>query len=95
VILYAQEYCRQFAIGIIDREYLLSRLYGLCVKDHMRRELMPFYLLYFASDDLKHQTFSFYRRDVDLGNFRQVLQDEIRKLMAVPIEYEPRMDTLF
>jgi hypothetical protein len=92
VILYAQEYCRQFGSGDIGREYLLYRLYGLCVGDQMRRELMPFYRLYFALDDLRHQTFSHYRRGVDLGNIGQILQDEIRKLMAIPIAYEPRMD---
>jgi len=79
--------CGQFANGNISKEYLLYRLYGLCVGDHMRHELMPFYRLYFALDDLRHQTFSFYHRDVTRENFNGVLEHEIRALMAVPIAY--------
>jgi hypothetical protein len=92
VILYAQERCLQFQQGMISRAYLLSRLFELCAKHDMRRELMPFYLLDCASDDLQRQELSYYYRGVTRHNFDRVLQDEIRKLMAVPIEYEPRMD---
>jgi hypothetical protein len=92
VILYAQELCQRFQERMICRVYLLRRLFELCAKHDMRRELMPFYLLDCASDDLQRQEFSYYYPAVTLENFERVLQDEVRKLMAVPIEYEPRMD---
>ena len=93
VILYAQERCLQFQQGRISRAFLLRHLFALCAEHHMRRELMPFYLLDCTLDDLQRQEFSYYCADVTRGNFDQVLQDEIRKLIAVPIEYEPRMAT--
>jgi hypothetical protein len=89
VILYAQERCLQFQQGMISREYFLNRLFALCAEHHMRRELMPFYLLDCTLDDLQRQEVSYYYADVTRENFDQILQDEIRKLMAVPIEYEP------
>ncbi len=92
MILYAQELCLQFQQGMISGVYLTRRLFALCAKHHMRRELMPFYLLDCALDDLQRQEFSFYRPGVTRRNFDRVLQDEIQKLMAVPVEYEPRMD---
>jgi hypothetical protein len=55
----------------------------------MRRELMPFYLLDCTLDDLQRQEVSYCYAHVTRENFDRVLQDEIRKLMAVPIEYEP------
>lgn len=94
VILYAQEYCRHFQQGIISREYFLNRLFAVCAEHDMRRELMPFYLLDCALDDLRRQGLSYYCTDVTRENFDRVLQDEIRKLMAVPIEYEPRTHPL-
>jgi hypothetical protein len=95
VILYAQECCLQFQEGLISCEYFLRRLFALCAQHDMRRELMPFYLLDCTLDDLQRQEVSYYYADVTRENFDRVLQDEIRKLMAVPIEYEPRMHPLF
>jgi len=87
VILYAQDLCRQFGQGMIDKVYLLRRLFALCAQNGMLRELLPFYLLDCALDDLQRQQFSFYRRDITRDNFDQVLEQEIRKLMMTPVEY--------
>lgn len=87
VLVYAQEMCEVFAQGVIGRDYLVYRLYCLCIADHMRRELLPFYLLHFTLEDLKERGFSFYRREATPENFDRLLQEEIDKLMALPIEY--------
>jgi hypothetical protein len=89
VILYAQELCRRFKRAMIDKTYLLQRLSALCVRHDMRRELLAFYLLDRALDAWRFHEPSHYYRGLTWENFDQALLDEIEKLMALPVEYEP------
>jgi len=84
LVIYAQEFAREYLLGGLPREALLREIGELCVATDYNRTLYPFYLLRWTLDDLIAQGFSFYRKDVKLENFNDVLHAEINALLSTP-----------
>ncbi|MDR3403357.1 MAG: hypothetical protein P4L99_12740 [Chthoniobacter sp.] len=82
LVIYAQEFAREYLAGNLPREALLSELCALCIATQYTRPLYPFYLLRWTLDDLTDQGFSFYRKDVTMENFNDVLHTEINALLS-------------
>jgi hypothetical protein len=80
IVDYARELARDYLDHRISREQLLYELCDLCISTDYKKELYPFYLLRWTHDDLKENTFSFYRRDATRENFESLLRTEITLL---------------
>ena len=81
VLLYSQELARDHLDGRIASDELLQELCQLCIDTGYMKPLWPFYLLYWARDDLETEVFSFHRRDATRESFDALLEAEVEKLV--------------
>lgn len=72
------EQTRRMLDGRATLEQGLSTLYHLCIELDMSSELMDFYLLHEALEDLQHYGEQYYLSGVDESNIRAVIEERCR-----------------
>lgn len=78
IIGYAYYLISEAVSGKLEYSLVLKNLKDICVNLDYYVPLYSFYLLYFAYEDLKHQSVQFYWPDADHDNINSVVEKEFR-----------------
>ena len=79
---YACELVNAMISGEKPSPFVLRTLYNLCVDMDYVDYLFPFYLLFYAQDDLRQADRQYYWPDMDRTNVEQVIQEYAQEWLA-------------
>lgn len=83
IILYSAELFRRALDETLDLELAIARVKELYVSNDLEpSEIHDFYLLYFASIDLKESDFQYYWPSADRSNIEHITRERIQEFLA-------------